>query len=164
MQSTICSTAKPAIGYVCEQAGETSLKILKAVDETVDSLVADQRELNGLMAVALNLIETVNHCERQTMIDPEGDGADSGEKAEAALREAVVQLENKRAAAVADPELNGDHENAVVDEYTRTIEAAKNLHDALATLRWAVMEHDADLDSSEEATTDAEDLIARLRA
>jgi len=164
LQATLCSTAMPAIDIVCEQVDQTSLSILRAVDETVEGLAAEEKALNGLMGLALSLIETVNNCERQQMIDPDDILVERGEKSEAALRDAVGQLELKRAAAFADPDLNGDNESAVVLGYDRTIAVAKGLHDALVDLRWAVMEHDSDLDVAGEATNDPEEAIARLRA
>lgn len=67
----------------------------------------------------------------------------------------------KQAAANRTPELDGDHKVAVVDEYAESIAAISDLYGAITELKWAVGEHDADLERPEDAVFSDKD---KLRA
>ena len=162
--TTACGTAKPAIQVLCNNAESTSLHILNAVDKVVDKTLADQRTLSGLVGIAQSLTESIENCDREAMIDPDGEGAAACEKTERGMRTVVASLENRIASAVADPKLISDNQTAVVTEFENLMAVAKALHDAMVGLRWAVMEHDADLDSDDgKVFNTAEELIADLR-
>ena len=66
-------------------------------------------------------------------------------------------------AALDDDRLDGDHEEAVVNEYRETLDLLERMHAITTELRWAIMEHDADVDEVTGEFDNAEDLIAHLR-
>ena len=69
------------------------------------------------------------------------------EDAEQGLRDDVDILRRKRAAAEADVAPHGENEHRVVSAYERAVVALEGLHDAVVEFRWAIMEHDANLEN-----------------
>ena len=61
--------------------------------------------------------------------------------------------------------LPAEHAEEVSERNEEAIVALQKLHDALVDLRWAVIEHDADLEEPEDKAFDnVDDLIADLRS
>ncbi|MFQ5644702.1 MAG: hypothetical protein ACE5FQ_13545 [Thiogranum sp.] len=156
------------IDGLCQSAGQAaetvSLGLLRAIDDTVESLARARNMTKGLVKVTRALTQSIHTCDENTL---DADEATCGqlEVAEAALSSTLHMLTYKRLYAVRDPKLNDHHEDAVVDAYDQTIEIISHLHDAIIDLRWAVMEHDADLESpTGEPVDNVSDLMTRLQA
>lgn len=150
---------------VTTHAHAASLELLKAVDMTVEALAALQSQGREALALARGCADAVKQCEPESVIDPEFVRCKEIETAEQALAVERETLRLKLAAARDDDRLRGDHEDSVVTEYEGAIEVCEALHDALVDLRWAVLEHDADLDAGREAPGDVlsiDDLIREL--
>ena len=102
--------------------------------------------------------------------DPDGkvDAEDSLcatlEEGEAEAKNVRSALEHRRQFAVEDPRLRGDHEKTVVGEYDLLIASFAELIGVMVDLRWAVLEHDADIEAPTGQPFDsAEELIADLK-
>ncbi|MFO7859438.1 MAG: hypothetical protein R6V11_11060, partial [Ectothiorhodospiraceae bacterium] len=84
---------------------------------------------------------------------------------EEAIANHVVVMGKRQQDALQDPDLNGEYEQLIVEEYTRTIDALVNAQHALCDARWAIMEHDADRDTEvSEAFGDFESLMESLKS
>jgi hypothetical protein len=165
-----CSSVFPMGDHIVNVASDiisstanTSLVMLKAVDATVDALVRQQEELGKFLGIVAELTTAVNEAEPTCPLDPEDRLHDGLSDVEGHLKVAVESMKARRNAAREDPRLVGEHEGAVVHEYDHLIDIAAQVHDAVQELRWAVLEHDADLDQPlGEPTASLDELIARL--
>lgn len=149
MKANVCRTAPAEVRTFCQNVSESAtnnLTLLKAIEQTVDGLALVQKHAKADTEYALKNFEHIKDCERANQIDTDGTICALFEKTESALDRFHQLLTSKRDAARKAPELEGDHKEAVVDEYTRTIAAIADLHNAMADLRWAIGEHDADLE------------------
>jgi hypothetical protein len=154
-----------AVRRFCATVSEGStanLALLKAVDRTVDWLSSCQKEAEAYVDKARRFANVVKACDRASEIDANDEISGCIVAAEKSISDFVEYLKPKRRAAIVDPQLNGGHEEAVVGEYDRTVEVYCDLHDAMIELRWAIMEHDADLSKVSEDYADVEQLIADL--
>ena len=95
--------------------------------------------------------------------DATGSLATTSAEAEGLVKEAILALQKLnpkfgKSFSVEDAEvLSGSNEDA--------ISALQRLHDSMVDLRWAIAEHDADLEEPEgKALNNVEDLIADLRS
>lgn len=89
-------------------------------------------------------------------IDPEGKLAEMLESAQKQMAAAHQFLQEKRQAALAAGIIESE-------SYAKIIDAASELHNALNTMRWAIGEHDADLESpSGKPHTDVDNLFAEM--
>lgn len=121
-----------------------------------------QKQAEGHYAMAHKLTDFIKSCDRRAEIDSDDAISKCILEAEKSVRDLVEYLSHKRQAAVDDPELTGRHETTVVSEYNQAIEKYSELHDAMLDLRWAIMEHDADLSKVSRDYTDIEELIKDL--
>ena len=140
-----------------------SLKLIQCVQETVDALAQEQRALEKLCD---NIDKIMPERGRlgDDLLDPEYKITDLMEKCEIALESYLKMLHAKQDAAIADPDLNGHHEEAVVMEYRRSITRLDNLLSKWNHLIAAIKEHDADVDTEISPIYDnPEDLIAHLK-
>jgi len=151
------------ISGFCDTAETMSLHLLKAIDETVDALAAEQRSIAGLISVSHMIRESLRACAHKEQIDPEGEVLEKLENAETSMQKYVVVLEKNKSAAYADPELHDPHEGDVVREYDLTVGLLKEFHDAFVDMRWALLEHDANLTRDTASFDNAEDAIVHLR-
>jgi hypothetical protein len=137
--------------------------LLKAIDTTVDWLCNLQRQYRDWAEVAARATESLNACRLQHQLDPDGEVADLLEKGEQSLAVLKEVLSGKRHAAEKDRTLTGENKEAVIFEYDQAISACVAVHDATVELRWALLEHDADLDQpSDKAHSDVKELIRDL--
>jgi len=141
-----------------------SLKLVRCVEETVDSLAREQRMLDNLCSDIKDIIPGRGKPGEKA-IDPEDNAFDIMEKCEIKLQSYLKLLHSKMGAAAADPRLNGHHEDAVIMEYDRTIDRLDNLLCLWGDLIASIKEHDADVDSEVSQPFDnADDLIKSLRS
>jgi hypothetical protein len=159
VRNAIIDYGKSVIGQ-----GELSLSLLKAIDDTVDSLLSMHRLADEFVAVGDTLLKKMGECPRGQPIDSYGELRDLFLNVENKLNEVVALLREKRGLALADPRLKG-HRDDLVREFDRAVESVARLHDLFVELRWAVLEHDADLEKPVGAAfSSAEDFIKAINA
>lgn len=128
---------------VDEAAREISL--LDAIEQTLDSLKLDQRMFGALAGHAEYVAERLESAKSNgNLIDSEGQLSGLFEKAQSLAEDYYQALIRKREIAMVDDRLCD--EDCVVDAFTDAIATAADLHNSLNRLRWAIGEHDADLD------------------
>lgn len=151
----------------CEQVSASAaqnLDLLRKIEQTVDWLVLLQDTAAAHEKFANSVAERVKACDLEVPLDPGDELTSCFEKAESTIEKLHAVLVDKRESAIADPDLRGDHEAAVVEEFTRSIAAVADLHSAVTDLRWSLLEHDADVDKERsEAFESVADLMASLR-
>jgi hypothetical protein len=140
------------------------LGLLRAIDKTVDWLCDLQRKAASDISITNKIISVIISCEPETEIDPDDSICEALENWEKVLKETIDILKAKLLSARHDPELQGEREENVVCEYDNTIKTFSDLHDAVVNLRWAIMEHDADLSPVTGSFTNPNDLIAHLNS
>lgn len=161
----ISSTSEILFGLCSSVDNAPPLEILRQVDVTVDNLAKNERYFSGVVRMCLPIIESVKECPADCLLDESEFCIGVLEKAESDLRSVYANMETRIAAAQADPELFGDHEESVVDQYRLTMRAVEELHDCFRDLRWAIMEHNASVEDSDYmGHGDVEDVITALRA
>ena len=95
----------------------TSLDILRAVDMTVDNLVREQKMLRGYLSLAEDALDFVRSCDANALLDDDDDNAVKMlEGAERDIEAMHADFKLRMQAALDDDRLNGDHEDAVVNE------------------------------------------------
>ncbi len=160
-------TAPAEVRQFCESVSESTTKnirLLKAIEQTVDWLVWLQSRTKADADFAAKAAEHLKNCERVKAVDEDGTLCSLFEEVESGLERLRQLLIEKHDAARKSPELKGEHGDAVVDEYTASITAVSDLHNLMCDLRWAVGEHDADLEQpSGPAICSPEELKAYLK-
>ena len=144
-----CATAPAEVRQFCESVSESTTKnirLLKAVEQTVDWLVWVQNRAKADAKFASKAADHLKKCERVKPIDEDGTLCALFEEVETGLQGLHRLLVEKRDAARGAPELEGDSKRAVVGEYAATIASISDLHNLMIDLRWAFGEHDADLE------------------
>ena len=144
-----CATAPAEVRQFCESVSESTTKnirLLKAIEQTVDWLVWVQSRAKADAAFASKAADHLKNCERVKPIDEDGTLCALFEEVESGLQGLHQLLIDKRDVARRAPELRGDDKTAVVDEYTAAIASVADLHNLMIDLRWAFGEHDADLE------------------
>lgn len=132
-------------GQSASERGDVSLSLLSAIDETVDWLAGMQKDAAGGLAMGEWILKNLPGC--NFMLDPKGELRDLYIQAEGKQKEVIELLSNKRKAAQLDRRLNSYHAETLASEFTSTIESIAQLHDLLVELRWALVEHDANLET-----------------
>ena len=168
MSRTECKTVATHIRQYSE-AIETieaaaSLPLIQAVDLTIDSLIKTQKMLRPFVRMAASEAENISTCENGEAIDTDGAMAKQLLNIEENLIETCDTFKFKIEAAKSDRRLKDYNESDVVSEYNRTIDTMIALHDATRNLRWAIMEHDADLSGQTGEFDNVESLMGHLRA
>lgn len=141
------SNAVLHFGQGMSEKGDVSLSLLNAIDGTVDWLAGIEKEASGGLALGAVLLKKLPSCNRAQPLDPDGEMRNLYVQAEDKQKEVIELLSRKRRAAQLDPRLSGHHLDTLIGEFTNAIEAIAQLHDLLVELRWAVAEHDADLEA-----------------
>lgn len=142
-------SAAAEVRQFCESVSESTTKnirLLKAIEQTVKWLTWIQDRAKADSTFALHAAEHFKTCERKKAIDEDGTLCALFEEVEIGLHGLHELLISKRDCARKAPELVGDDKSAVVDEYTAAIDAIADLHNFMVDLRWAIGEHDADLE------------------
>jgi len=135
------------------------LKLLRAIETTLDALDIEQERANQLNQAAEQFIDLVKHTESSI-----GDGADLVglfDKARDAVGKAHALLIRKHHSALNDPALDDD--DGVAEAYACLLSTTAALHNNLNTLSWLIGEHEADLDEAIPGTySNADDLFAAM--
>lgn len=136
-----------AIGSdVCRSAHTSTLELLRNVEMVVEGLSKLQDIYGAQIRVVQEAARHIKNCKPRRVVDPDDAVCDSLTDAEGALEVQVAVLRKGLASAHADSELRGENKDAVTTEYQRAIAVTADLHNAILDLRWAIMEHDVDLD------------------
>ena len=138
-----------------------SLDYLRAVESVAD-VVMDTRNNAEATGKACNLILT--HLAKtggyNKPLDPTGKLTPKSVRAEAVVKKIILALQEVDWSA-----FSAGHAEEMSERSEEAIVTLQKLHDAMVDLRWAVLEHDADLEESEgEAIDNVDDLIADLRS
>ena len=148
-----------------EAANTASLDLLRDVEVTVDSLTAYQRIAEQLLDEVTDLEQTIKSCKPEDPIDQDNINAGNLGKSEDDIRVFIGIMEAKKRSALHDEKLKGELEDSVVAEYEHTINLTSRLHDATTELRWAILEHDADLEEPTDVVyKSAKEVIQALKA
>ncbi|MFJ0381005.1 hypothetical protein [Bordetella bronchiseptica] len=141
-----------------------SLDLLRAIEDTVDANNVFARTFSALASNCAGATESICNIsiEKRKEIDADGAICTGIESAIDRLRDLVGVLQRKRAAAVADTQLR--NEDGVASSFESAISAILNARDELNELKWAVMEHDADLAPIVGPFDSVEQLISALRS
>lgn len=164
MRHTNCKSVATHIRQYSEAIDAASLPLIKAVDNTIDALASIQKMLTPFIRLASMEAEKIYQCENGKPIDADGIISEHLLKNESNLNEAYTHFSECLKAAYADQELTGHNESSVVDEYNNTLEVFVELHDATRDLRWAIMEHDANVSEVTGEFDNIEDLMKHLKA
>jgi hypothetical protein len=142
----VSEAARGAYATVTSTAYGLYEDILPAVESTVDALTKLHNAFTHITYITISTTNLLNECELETALDSHNEMSEGLEVAEQSLRDAVDILRVKRAAAEADTALGGENERKVISAYERAAVAVEGLHDAVVDFRWAILEHDANLE------------------
>lgn len=129
-----------------------SLRLLSMIDETIESLsmVSDDiTGLNAMFSARLDSLVDVEHPIPEEHIIP------ALEQSQDSMAEMHGVFSTRRKAAVRDPMLSD--EDGVVDAYDAAINAVCELNNTIEKLRWAILEHNADMEPSSESLLVSDD-------
>lgn len=161
-----CVSAAAEVRAFCESvSGSTSssISLLRAIEQTVEWLTLIQDRAKADSAFAYKAADHLKSCTPSNPIDSDGVLSAKMEEIEESLQKLHGMLVAKQNVAVNAPELDGDNRDSVLDEYTAAISAIADLHNSIADLKWAIGEHDADLEKpSGEVFTERDKLKAYL--
>lgn len=126
--------------YVCNEAAR-SLTLLTKIGSTIDAMVLITKQMNAtadFFRSHLEKLQTIDGaiCEKET-VEPL-------EKAQDSLLSTHNLLCKKLRAARLAPELRPD--DGVDDAYEAAIEAVSAVNEEVEAFRWAILEHNADLE------------------
>lgn len=137
------------VRLICETSTDTSqrsLTLLRAVDMTIDALVWIEKQACTTVAFIEKVTTSVKTCNRTSKIDSDHlvtSAVLTSEEASASLYNVLLE---KRKCAITAAELDGEDKEAVVEAYNAAVAAVADMHNVFADLRWAIGEHDADLE------------------
>ena len=142
-----------------------SLYYFREVD-TVINAVTDARNNAEIVKQVIDqfVAQLSKSGGRKKPIDPTDSLAEVSISAEAAVKKTIAAFEQFDG-AILGTIISTDHAEEVAGINKEAIYSLKLLHDAMVDLRWAVIEHDADLEDPAGTTFDnVEDLTADLRS
>lgn len=163
----LLSNEKPFELESFARSTEASIDLLKAIDGTVESLLATsdltlaQAKLTAAFALRVKKIPV----QVGAYIDANDNAIDALERAENLLKSKLARIALKRSAIDKDDRLKGHHCEALHDAYESAMDAIAILIDEVQTLRDSIISHDLDAeprDGIEEYATVAE-LVTSLR-
>lgn len=146
---------------VVEEAGR-ELGLLDAIEATLDRLRFEEKMFGALAEHADYIAERLYSAKSNgNPIDPQGEMAQLFESAQSLADRYHQQLTHKRDVAKADSRLCDD--DCIVDAFNNAIAVAADLHNAINRLRWAIGEHDANLEKPKgKVFTDVDALFADM--
>lgn len=123
-----------------------SLDLLRDIDGTIEALVMTRKEMDALREAFDGLLSKLydvqaSLCERKTI--------PALEKSQDSLRRMAQDLRGRLVAAQRAPELRPD--DGVVEAYEEVIDSILALNAKIEQTKWAVLEHNADLEKASEA-------------
>jgi thioesterase domain-containing protein len=144
-------------GSVAEAA--RSLKLLNAIKVTCGALRA---QTDSLISQAAGVHSVIDEINKQRLDGRLGDDAtvDAFRRAQGFVERLLDRLESRREIAKRDPQLNED--DGVIEAFDAAIDAARDFHNALSELIFAILENDADISERGAVHDSADDLIAEL--
>ena len=142
-----------------------SLYYLREVDAAIDA-ATDVR--NDAQTAERAIKQFLAHLSEsgggEKPIDPADKLATISAAAEAAVKKTIRVLQGYEGAWEGSS-ISAEHAEEVSEGNKEAIVALQKLHDSMVDLRWAVVEHDADLEEPEgEAFDNVEDLVADLKS
>lgn len=126
------------------ERAQRSLRLLRQIEDTISALCYERRLFEAMAKFVHEICEDIKHRKPVQPIDPHGTVWENLEKAQAAMKRLYETMVEKREYARNDPDLT--EEDGVADEYTRSIAVVADLHNGINELRWAIGEHDAELE------------------
>ena len=160
-----CATPEE-VQFFCESISDETTKnldTLRSIETTVFWLSVIQKHANANFGLAIKVAEALKICGRVAPIDVEDKLSGTIETVESRLNDIYNLLISMRDTDLEAAELDGPDKVLIVDEYTSAITAVADLHNAMTDLRWAVMEHDADLEKDTGKTfTDVNEMFADM--
>lgn len=168
MTESACFDALTARSAKLASAAErTSLYVLRAIDETVESLSKLRRRLTPVTSSARDQEAKVRalkvHPEKY--LDPEDQTIMSLERTYEALESSLAKYVLKRSCIDKDPELTSDHRALLHSSYEDALDAIAQLIEALKDLRAAIIAHDLAAEPRARQTfEDCTSLIESLRS
>lgn len=145
---TVCASTEE-VRLICEtstDASQKSLTLLRAIDLTINALDWIEKQSRPTLEFVEKEVSAIKSCQRTCKIDPNSVATSAALTAEEASVSLYNLLLKKRTCAIKARELDGHDKEAVVEAYDRAIAAVADLHNSFADLRWAIGEHDADLE------------------
>ncbi len=140
-----------------------SLDLLRAIEETIDSLAWMRSRLDGDSELVESTIATINESAHVVIrLDADGSVCASLQEAQSVVEALHKDMAGRRDAACLAGELREN--DGVIEAYDEAIDAAARLHNAINTVRWCIMEHDADLCAEAQGTIHGPDDIDRMIA
>ena len=142
-------SAAAEVRQFCESVSESATKnirLLKAIEQTVGWLTWLQGRAKADAIFAAKATEHLKVRERIKTVDVDGTLCALFEDVESDLQQLHDLLVSKRNAAKNAPDLDGENKATLLDEYTVALTSIADLHNLMVELRWAVGEHDADLE------------------
>lgn len=145
----------------------SSLYLLRAIEETVDSLQADERLAEAVSVAARRLANLIRNASIQAgcYLDPEDESINKIEAGYRALEDELPRLLLKKAAIDEDARLDGEQCELLDMAYERSIAALAELVEASKDLRAATISHDLAAEPPPSETFDSPaELTASIRA
>ena len=142
-----------------------SLHYLKTVD-TVITVSTDLRNNAALAETAFRhfLVRITESGGYDEPFDPEGKLASLSAEAEATVKETLLALQEING-VVGKSSIFAEDADTMAGSIEDAIYALQKVHDSMVDLRWAVIEHDADLEKPENRVFDnVEELVADLKS
>ena len=140
-----------------------SLHYLRIVDAVVDGATNLRNNAETSESAIMQVLAVLQNGGFEKPLDPTGALASLAVSAEAVVKEAISAL-REHDDALEGPAFSGEHVEAMSDSSQGAIHALERLHDAMVDLRWAIVEHDADLEEPEDkAFETVEELVADLK-
>lgn len=132
------------LGGDATEHAERSLVLLRAIEDTISALCYERPFFDLITSKAQKVADDLQHAPQGAQIDPNGELEEVLAKAQSAAKELYTAMLARRNSAEQDDDLTA--EDGVVEEYTRSVAAVADMHNSLNTLRWAISEHDANLE------------------
>lgn len=147
--------AQPLLGQCMSSSGAQALaarnlELLRAIEDTVDSLAADTGLLRSICGTYTEIQTKLSAS--NTEIDPTGRICAVLDKASSSCVRIYNDAKNRHLSARSDPHLRSD--DGVVDAYDDFINAVNDLHDTIDELCEWISNHDAVLQPTTGATFD----------
>lgn len=122
-----------------------SIELLRTIDNAIAQLCYDQNFFGMIGKMARFSAESIKKSTDSTPIDKDGSTLEKLLTAQKSCERLFEVLVARKKSAEADSRLTAD--DGVADEFSRTADVVIEAHNALNDLRWAIDEHDADLES-----------------
>ena len=142
---------------------EFSLHYLRLVDAVVDGTINMRNNAETSESAIMQALAELQDGGFEEPLDPTDSLASLAASAEVSVKKAISALRGLDHAFEGSA-FSGEHVEAMSDSSQDAVHALERLHDAMVDLRWAIIEHDADLEEPEDkAFETVEELVADLK-